>query len=498
MPTAIRRRWLVALSALVLAFGLLGAHGLWDPDEGRYSNVALNMLDSGDWLTPRRNDAVEHWTKPPLTYWAVAGSVAAFGPHPWAVRLPSALAYLLTALLAWRLARRLVPGGEDMAALGFIGMLVPFAASQVINTDSLLMLFETLAMLAFVEARFGDDAHARHWNLMMWAAFALAFLTKGPPGLLPLLAMLGFDWAVRDGRRHRVFSAAGLATFLLLGLPWYAAVTAGTPGLLAYFLGDEVMNRIASDAHDRNGQWYGWLAVYLPVLLLGTLPWTRDLIGAVRDLPIRAWWKNPAGRRVDAPRLLLWLWIALPLLVFCVSRSRMPLYLLPLFVPIALLVAMRRRDAGKPFPRWPWMAAWIALLLAVKIGMSMVPSHKDAGAWAETLRARSDAPVRRVLFVDDMARYGLHLHLGIPARIERIVVTPYPQPRFNPSYDETPDAGIAESADDPSALWVTRQAEWPRVAAALQARGTHARALGAPYQGRVVFRVLRRAPPPGD
>ena len=497
MQPALRRRWLIALSALLLALGLLGSRGLWDPDEGRYSNVALNMLASGDWLNPRRNDEVGHWTKPPLTYWAVAGSVAAFGPTPWAARLPSALAYLLTAWLTWWLARRLVPGGEDMAALAFLSMLVPFAASQLVTTDSLLMLFETLAMLAYVEARFGAAAHARRWGIAMWVALALAFLTKGPPGLLPLLAMLGFDGLTRGARRHRVFDLAGLAIFLLLAVPWYVAVTANTPGLLAYFLGDEVVNRVASNEFDRNGQWYGWLAVYLPTLALGSLPWTRSLIGAVRDLPMRQWRQGAAARRRDAPRLLLWLWIALPLLVFCLSRSRLPLYVLPLFVPIALLVAMHRRDAGLPFPRWPWGAAWIGLLLVVKLVLSLVPTHKDAGAWAAVLRTRAGAPVRRVIFVDDMVRYGLHLHLGLSTQIERVVVTPYPQPRFNPSYDETLDVEIAESADNPSAIWVTKQGEWPRVAAAVHAHGAHARVLGAPYQGRVLFRVSRGTPASG-
>ena len=54
-PAAARRRWLILLGALALAFAFLGTRGLWDPDEGRYTNVALNMLDSGDWLNPKRN-----------------------------------------------------------------------------------------------------------------------------------------------------------------------------------------------------------------------------------------------------------------------------------------------------------------------------------------------------------------------------------------------------------------------------------------------------------
>jgi len=72
---------------------------------------------------------------------------------------------------------------------------------------------------------------------------------------------------VREGRVGRVL-------FAVVALSGYGVVTAKTPGLLRYFLGGEVVNRVASDDFDRNGQWYGWLTVYVPTLLIGTLPWT--------------------------------------------------------------------------------------------------------------------------------------------------------------------------------------------------------------------------------
>ena len=130
-------RWIAAL-ALVLALLLPGLRGTWDPDEGRYTNVAMHMLDSGDWLVPRRSEDVAHWTKPPLAYWAIAASVGVFGPHPWAARLPAALSYLLCAWLCFRIARRLAPGSGELAALVFATMLLPFGAAQWITTDYLL------------------------------------------------------------------------------------------------------------------------------------------------------------------------------------------------------------------------------------------------------------------------------------------------------------------------------------------------------------------------
>src|SRR5687767_9730245 len=150
MPRALRSPtfWLV-VAALVLAFGLLGTRSIWDPDEGRYTNVALNMLDSGDWLNPRRNEEVGHWTKPPMTYWAIATSVAAFGANPWAARLPSALSYLLCVWLVWRMARRISPGSEDTASLAYATMLLPVGTAHLITADYVLTAFSTLAMHGF-------------------------------------------------------------------------------------------------------------------------------------------------------------------------------------------------------------------------------------------------------------------------------------------------------------------------------------------------------------
>lgn len=481
-----RPAFAIGLLALLLALLGLGWRGTWDPDEGRYTNVALNMLASGDWLNPHRSHEVGHWTKPPLTYWALAASLGGLGHSAFAARLPSALAYLLLVWLAWRTARRLVPGGEAMAALAYASMLLPFASSQLVTTDPLLAACQGVAMHAFVEARFGARA-VKRWLLLMWAAFALAFLTKGPPGLLPLLAVLAFQTLGPDPRRHRVFTLAGLAVFVLLALPWYVAVVIGNPGLLDYFLGDEVYRRIATDHFGRHGEWYGWLKVYLPTLLLGSLPWTPWLWPWLRALPaaVRRW-RAPSARAADAPLLLLTLWVLLPLLVFCLARSRLPLYLLPLFLPLALLVARQRVQAGRGLPHWGWIAAWAALLLGLKLAAARLDSDKDASAWADAIRARAPGLITEVNAIDDLPRYGLHLELGV--QVERVSLRPQPDaPPINPEYDKDVLRELAER--EHGVVWHTPQDHLPEVRRYLQAHGYRVQVLGAPYRERVFLRI---------
>ena len=489
-------RWIVLL-ALSLAFAFLGSRGIWDPDEGRYTNVALNMLDSGNWLDPHRNDDVGHWTKPPLTYWAIATSIALFGQAPWAARLPVALSYLCCTWLAWRCARRLAPGTEDMATVAFATMLVPAAAAGVITTDFLLASTQVLAVHAFIEARFGPRESTQRWLWLMWVAYAAAFMTKGPPGLLPLLATMAFDWLVPppDARRW-LPSISGVALFLVLALPWYAAVVMRHDGLLGYFLGTEVVDRVTGRGVDRNGEWLGWLKVYGPTLAVGTLPWTPALWRWSRGLPARlATWRNALARQHSAGELFLALWVAVPLLLFCVASSRLPLYVLPLFVPLSALVALQRQREGRSFPRWRWLAAWAALLLGLRLAAAAFPTHKDASAWADAIRERSPVPPTEVIFVDDMARYGLHLHLDV--EIEKVSLDENPgSRRFNPVYDETLAQDLAEASGEAGAIYVVKKVAWPALSTRIDALGYRARSLGAPYEGRVLF-VVRPSLPSG-
>ncbi|GAB1595072.1 ArnT family glycosyltransferase [Lysobacter claricitrinus] len=480
----------VALFAIVTTFAFLGMRGIWDPDEGRYTNVALNMVDSGDWLIPRRSYEVEHWTKPPLTYWAIASSIKAFGSNAFAARLPSAFSHLLCVLLVGLMGRRLAPGNGVRAALVYAAMLFPFGASQMITTDYLLTATETLALWAFVEARFGV-AHPKRWLVLMWGAFGLAFLTKGPPGLLPLLPILLFDALTRTPGRPGVFRPVGLLLFVAIAAPWYIAVTQKTPGLMGYFLGSEVVGRVATDEFKRHGEWYGWFAIYAPTLVIGTLPWSRALWRWMRGLraQVRAWRADAATRLADAHWLLPTLWALVPLLIFCIARSRLPLYILPLFAPLALLVTLQSLRDGRAMPRPGAMLVWALVMLGLKIASAHYPTHKDAREWSRAIRDRTTGRVEEVLFVEDMARYGVHLHSGPHVQIEKLSIEPVNNDaRFNPEYDESLVGELSEHED--AQLWVCKVADWPRVSAIVRREGYEPVPQGTPYQDRIFFRTI--------
>src|SRR6202046_5421619 len=84
------RLLLIAAAALILYLPGLGRPALWEPDEGRYAEIAREMYLSGDYVTPR-DDFVRYFENPPLVYWCEAASISIFGPTEFAIRLPAAL-----------------------------------------------------------------------------------------------------------------------------------------------------------------------------------------------------------------------------------------------------------------------------------------------------------------------------------------------------------------------------------------------------------------------
>ncbi|MFT3791035.1 MAG: glycosyltransferase family 39 protein [Rudaea sp.] len=126
------RRWaIIVVAALVYACALQGVRPLYSPDEGRYPDVAIAMLDSGDWVHPMLHHEIEHWAKPPLTYWSLAASIGLFGRHEFAARLPCVLAFVATILLVLWLGKRLVLEQPWLPALIYASFAFPPLAANL-------------------------------------------------------------------------------------------------------------------------------------------------------------------------------------------------------------------------------------------------------------------------------------------------------------------------------------------------------------------------------
>ena len=414
------------LLGLVLGFAFQGTRGLWSPDEGRYAGGALQMLDSGNYLAPAYSSDRPNFSKPPMTYWIIAAAIKTFGRDTWAVRVPYAAAFVFTLWLLHAFGAQLIPERPWLPGVIYACALFPFLTANIVSTDVFLTLFEAIAMLGFLRWAFAQGAPEPRYLLLMWSGFGLAFLTKGPPGLIPLLAVLPFV-VVRDGWKglRSIFHAPGLAAFALIGLLWFAVVMLRYPWLPHYFAHQEIYQRLFTGAQRRHPGAFGWAAVYVPTLVLGSLPWWPLL-----NRKIRAVFKTDTWRRWGRERsieLFLALWLFVPLIVFCLSQSRLPLYILPLFIPLSLIVALALRDKfdlGTPRQRF-WLFAWIIVLLAAKacVGYLIHPLEDNRLSARQLAALAEKTPYSSLVFLEDTAfdysveeqtPWGLRLYMNKP------------------------------------------------------------------------------------
>jgi 4-amino-4-deoxy-L-arabinose transferase len=410
--------WLLVLLA-VLAFAFQGTRGLWEPDEGRYTSGGVNMVRSGDWMVPTIDAEHPHLTKPPMAYWALAASFEALGMNEWAARLPAALAFVGTGLFVFGLGRRLCPGKPWLPAVVWSLSLAPLIGGNIVSTDALLGLFEAGAMFAFVEAWSRPAPESKPWWRLMWAIWGLAFMTKGPPGLLPLFGMVPFLYLTDRRRLRELLDPAGIALFAVIAASWFVVVILQEPARLKYFLGYEVYDRVFTAAHKRNSAWYGGFEIYVPVLLVGALPWSVLAVLAAGG-PRTAWGRaRERVRQRDPQWLLLLCWFAVPFAIFMLARSRLPLYVVPLFVPLALVFA-------RLLANWAWLDARRLRMVAVATGVALLalkgtlaywPSDKDSRAMAAAIgKIVGERPYDGIAFVEMAPFYGLNLYLDRPVK----------------------------------------------------------------------------------
>lgn len=331
------RRW--ALPLLLLAFGLfyllpMATHGLWIPDETRYAQISQEMLLTGHWAAPHFM-GIRYFEKPAAGYWAIALGQAVFGQNLFGVRVASALSMGLSALLAYLMARRLWndPRKSLVCALLYMSFCVVVGAGGYANLDPQFTFWVNLSLVALW---FALDSKTPRGRLLAWAGLGLAcgmgFMTKGfLAWLLPVLIALPYMFWQKRLRELFVYGGVAVLVAIVVSLPWALAVHAQEPDYWRFFFWHEHIRRFAGeDAQHASPWWY-----YLPLLVAFSMPWVLLLPGTFRQA-----WQN----RRQAPIGFLLLWLFLPLAFLSLSKGKLPAYILPCLLPLALLMGHTLSD----------------------------------------------------------------------------------------------------------------------------------------------------------
>ncbi len=405
--------WVIVLVAALVSTAFLGSRALFEPSETRYAECAREMMLSGNYLLPTLHHE-DHLSKPPLAYWGIVAGMQLLGTNAWGARAYQAPLFVLTAVLVALLGERVwrSPRGR-WAGLIYGTMLVPVAAAGVLTADTLLAFLETAAVSCFWLA--WSERSSGRWGLFFWVFLGLGFAAKGPPALLPLLSIAAFLLLLRPKRLRRagvLLSPIGIVLFFGISLGWYLLVMGAMSGAFEYFVRDELVARIFSARHHRNPGLIHVFRLYLPALTVGTLPWVFLFVPLLRKVFSRESW----GRLRTSPAVLfLFLWFLLPLTVFCLSQSKLVLYVLPLFAPLALLLC---RPLVSRSGAWISRRGAYALAICVMglVGFRFAASRIDAPRDSRALAAFVDrliASPRDELISVGRAIHGPDFLLGL-------------------------------------------------------------------------------------
>jgi 4-amino-4-deoxy-L-arabinose transferase-like glycosyltransferase len=186
----------------------------------------------------------------------------------------------------------------------------------------------TLAQSSAVGSR--DE---RRWMLVAWVAAALAILSKGiVVGVLAGTSLIIYSAIERDLRPwKRLHAAIGVPLFLLVGAPWFIAVSLRNPDFAQFFFIHEHFARFLTTVHQRVEPWW----FFLPLLLLGVFPWG---LAAIRG-PLHAW-GDPGPTPQFKPLRFLLIFAVFTLVFFSMSGSKLAPYIQPMFPPLAAIVGV--------------------------------------------------------------------------------------------------------------------------------------------------------------
>jgi 4-amino-4-deoxy-L-arabinose transferase-like glycosyltransferase len=324
---------LLLLIYALLWFGTLNYRHLIPSDEGRYAEMAREMLVTGDWVTPRYN-GYKYFEKPPLQVWATAVTFQVFGIGDWQARLWSALTGFLTILAIGFTGTRIYNARAGWLAAVVLASSPMWVISGHFN--SLDMGLSAFLVAALCSLLFAQTTHnkssSRNWMWICWVFMALATLSKGVIGAaIPAMVLIAYSistWDWKIWTRLRLLS--GLILFLLITAPWFVLVAQRNPEFLEFFFIHEHLQRFTQDAHSRTGPIY----YFVPLLLIGILPWALQIPGSIAQ----AWQER---RREFSSGWLLVCWSVMIFAFFSVSHSKLPGYIIPIFPALALLIGNR-------------------------------------------------------------------------------------------------------------------------------------------------------------
>src|ERR1043166_117211 len=355
----------LAILALIAAlfFGFqLGRRALWSPVEGHYAEIAREMVGSGNYLTPSLA-GLKYLEKPPLFYWLESAAIKFYGLNEWSLRFWPAAFGAMGCLAVYFAANKLFD--RRVGLISFTILLTSplwYGVSHVIDLDMTVSVLITCALMSFLLGSVEQSEGKRRFA--MWAFFvfaALATLTKGLIGIVIPAMVIGTwimvlnEWKILT----RLYLLSVISLFLLIAAPWFVLISRANPGFLESYLFREHLQRYLTKPEGTFEQ--PW--AYVPILVFGMFPWAVFILQGIRHNLRFSWRQRHQHKEV----VFLMLWAGLVFLFFSASSYKGAPYILPMFPPLAILIARYLTAAWESPHTWGVRSGSLVLLILLAL-----------------------------------------------------------------------------------------------------------------------------------
>ncbi|HSW69093.1 MAG TPA: glycosyltransferase family 39 protein [Gammaproteobacteria bacterium] len=330
--------WFFDLVFLTILLGIfyalwIGGHALFTPDEGRYSEIAREMVVTGDYITPRLN-GVAFLDKPIFYYWLQAFAIQWFGLKEWALRFWPALVGILGCMMTYLTGHALFSRRTGiLAAVILATSPLYYGAAHYANLDLEVAVLISITLLFSLLALHNESKRTLYF-ILAYIFCGFAALTKGLIGIIFPVLIIGL-WIILLNRWNiikKMRLGVGLALFFAITLPWYYLVQKANPQFLHFFFVTQQVSRFLTHG-DFNNQTTFWF--YIPVVLAGFFPWSIFAVQALTKTAKTLW----TARKKHTVELFVLLWFVLIFIFFSIPKSKTVGYIIPVFPALALMVA---------------------------------------------------------------------------------------------------------------------------------------------------------------
>ncbi|MEE2770979.1 MAG: glycosyltransferase family 39 protein [Bacteroidota bacterium] len=351
----------LGITFIIINLGL-GSWGLTESSEARYAEISREMVLSGDYVHPRLLE-IQHFHKPPLTYYITSLGYQIFGINEFGARFFLQVCLLLQLILIYKIAELLFKN-EKVAfysAVIYLSFPLVLIATRNLTTDAYLVALILASIYSWLVYKKKEKL------LALYACYffmGLGFLNKGPVIILPVLVFT-IPWKIifKEKWRLTIHHVLGFALFVLVSASWFIVIIREMPELWNYFFQKHTVDRAISAEKFHRDQPFWYFFALAPAV---GLPWfIYSLI-----LLFKNYKKQTTGFNKEIQALM---WSGgLLFLMFSAFSSKLILYILPVFPMVAMIGGFYLHQISEAFQK-AFIRTYYILIALVLLALAVLP-----------------------------------------------------------------------------------------------------------------------------